>query len=1419
MAFVRRRLLTWLVILVTGLPCAFGADEPLFLDGFDGTGQINTQANWKMLSEKARVPVRNKGTLLVTPSSDFRSQRTFSKPVSLVLEGVALAQPGAPSGDNHLGFAPTFGPDMVTFRFSRGGIYAFRKVNGKPYGAPDKAGYGTHVAPTGKGSLKLRIDWWPGELVRYYLNDKLVAEYTDHVMDKAMPVGVRDESAYFRIGSVKVTRIARPASEILEEKGKQEEEARRARAAARLAKWRALSKARVAALAARDKKLRMVIGSPCYMWGIDTVIENDLKAAGMSVFAYPRSPMLVSGRTIPEWKRLKLYNVIIFGDTVYHLVQPDPNTGKIPDRIKNQVPQLRRFLQNGGGIWFCGLGEQNWGRSSHALNYILKELGLDAEVVGEVVKDSAARDRYAWVDVMKDPLAEGVEHVLHPSGVVSGLASMGVVPITRLGPGWRVLLKGKPTAASYSFDISRKRAGTTPLSNTPGAVKSSPVLCAVRQAGKGRVVLWPTWSNFTVTGGSGCPVVDGERDGKTSNGARLMENLLCWLAEPSQGSRAIGTLKPREESAPHRINVDADLRKWATKGRRDLPRQYKGLIGAHSSLSDGRDSPAQIIAAARKAGYQFIAFTEDFARMNEAKWKQLLAACDRASNADPNFIAYPGLDFLDEAGNRGVVFGQRYWVKAEWRSKKFPDRIQWWWQFAYDADANPRRWPPRVVIRSKTNNKRPWNQGLYNFFAAYCYEGGKLVDDSFHEWRPLVGRHAYFMNVGILAVHTVRSVAEVAASARPDLYQSYVRAGNNVNGVLGMLSGCVGAMSGYFPAYISTGPRIEDFRVHAAALHGGEGTDLAYQGNDRMLLHVLVRSKTGIREVRVYDGDDLVRRFLPRGAKTFERFITFHPNECRCFTLAVTDTKGRQAHSWQSYMQLQDRVHRRCGDNYNWMTTGKRAGALGKPKLGYHLLEVTPRWRPREWPFDGERLPGPARPAYSMDSMRYTHGGVQAAQDGTIFAGHQRLIVDGKPWEGFYSVTTLDFSTVSRYGIVLTNTLTEDYLVKSPAPHTTGANSGPYPVATCPWPADLKQYVPAARPRGAPGGGSVVRYQGRVRFTKAVRTPDNTPVQVRLGFPYNRSVRAGGVLELMRPDGTSERFEVSKIAGKGGTYSGEIPQNGYLAWFGPDGPRVGGIIALSPGMRYTLSGGGGNLWLMFHTPLPSPVQPGARADWDVIFVSGPGENSNQGMQDVWKGMGVAGKATLYRVEPRLGEVTDHALFLTLKPEDYGFSGRIVKTSDRPLPIHLPVMVKGLNPRWDAAIWYRGKVRLHVSEYYRDPWGVQTWAWVSAHYREREDEIQWIPIIDGDTGYCYVDTDKQDPDVFVGHPLVCDQPDVFLGVMKAARGWCRFEVNNPTDKRLVCSVRPAKGFDLTGRWQRKLTLPPGGFKVVTVATPR
>ena len=1166
------------------------------------------------------------------------------------------------------------------------------------------------------------------------------------------------------------------------------------------------------------KKTRMIIATPAIHWGIDTTIAEQLKAEGVDLVAYPDCPK-IKDPSLEEYvgKRLLDYNILIFGDHFYHRNRPDPETGKVIDEFVHLVGQMKKFLEGGGGIWFCGIGEQNQGTGALMLNYLLRELDLDAEVVGEVVMDTTVMKqgerfgKYSWAEIADDPLAEGVKNLLHPTGVISSEGSMGVVPIVKMGPEWRMILRGSETSASFGIDNTPPTYGNKLAVETPGKVKSRPVLCAVRQAGRGRVVLWPTWTNFTITGGSFGKLVDGEQDGKKSDGARLMKNLLYWLAEPSQNSKTVGLFDPDKYHAKFKKPSAAEvLSRWCKPGRKDYANTYKGLIGAHSTLSDGKNTPEEMIAAAKAAGYDFMAFTEDLSRMDEAKWKQLLAACDKANEADRNFRVFPGLDFVDEADNRGVVFGHRYWVTEKLRSKKFPDRPEYWYSFAYKSGYDPKEWPPRIIIRSKTNNKRPWYQGMWSFFAAYCYESGKLVDDSFNEYQPLVGPYFFDYNTSIAAVHTVYSTDDVKAAANPEFYQCYVRADQlietkditNPKGVYDSLWTNCGPWKPdpetdrlrdyyphYFPSYVSTGPEIRDLRMKY--LGGGMGADLAIEGNNRSMLHIMVHADKVLDEVRLYDGETLVRKYKPN-AKDFEHFMVVPNNTQHAYVLIATDKAGGRAVSWPAWSHISEFMHVRCGDNWNYNTKGKgRSG--GKFELRYGLFEVTAGWGSGP-----KKTDKPARPVYGNGQAIAHYAGPDSA---VYYIWPTEWLVDDKPWQkaGGRWPILIECATAGPYGNIATNKRRFDYVEKNPISYTTLTFAGPYKITPTPWAGDMKYIVPFCRWNGA----KVIDYQGTVTFTRKVATRDGRNLGVSAG---GDSGNYPDILEVCAPGGKPKFYD----AGKTDTISMILPLGAYACWYDAKGDGIGGLIVLSEGIRLTYTKKRWSLGI----GRPSPADPMDQIKWHVVFFQGTTatSNSNEQMLDLWQGMGFNGKPTLYEVKPKVGKVGDQRLFLTLHAEDGGFRGRITRTTRKLLPIHLPVWVKGLNRRWDAGIWYKGRTKLEAIGTIYDKWGMNMWA-TAGRTEPRVNEVRYLPVLEDGTGYCQIETDKQAAGVFIGNFLVCDQPEVFLGLVKAEKGKCEFEINNPTDKELTCTVRPARGFELTGAWQKTITLPAGGYKII------
>ncbi|NCO42402.1 MAG: hypothetical protein COZ06_29320 [Armatimonadetes bacterium CG_4_10_14_3_um_filter_66_18] len=140
-----------------------------------------------------------------------------------------------------------------------------------------------------------------------------------------------------------------------------------------------------------------------------------------------------------------------------------------------------------------------------------------------------------------------------------------------------------------------------------------------------------------------------------SDGEALVKNLLAWLAAPSTGT--FGGFKPppaqAENKQPGLYAIDWDSVQLPP---RRVPNTYRGLLGMRSSLSSGADSPEQMIAAAKEAGYDFAAFGEELAKLTPGKLERLARLCQEQSGE--RFQVFAGFTYETATGALMLTFGR-----------------------------------------------------------------------------------------------------------------------------------------------------------------------------------------------------------------------------------------------------------------------------------------------------------------------------------------------------------------------------------------------------------------------------------------------------------------------------------------------------------------------------------------------------------------------------------------------------------------------------------------------------------------------------------------------------------------------------------------------------------------------------------------
>ncbi|HEY3417002.1 MAG TPA: hypothetical protein VGM23_08985, partial [Armatimonadota bacterium] len=637
----------------------------------------------------------------------------------------------------------------------------------------------------------------------------------------------------------------------------------------------------------------------------DETLQAKLTEQGIVWTAEPLSTKMT-------WDYLKQFNVIVF--LGYPMAEKHDT---IKAALKEQEGLLTRFIAEGGGVLFTSSTEYGmWGleRDTEALNRFLKP--YDAQVLSEQVEEkdktltlpSAGCSALAWTgNVAKSPLTEGVRGFLYPTD----FAWTYYTHPLQTGDAWQVLLRGSTSAGSFTVKL-----GSGDATKRPGSYTGNPPLLAVRESGKGRLALWPVipstiiidpYHQYWYNG----QIMEGTNNNLPSDGRKLLFNVLNWLAAPSKEPFGGFVPPPVDTGMGDEVGFQAvNWDKVSITGK-TFPNAYRGLVGMQSNLSGGASSPAEMIQAARDNGYQFAAFTEDLAKMTADKLDTLKKLCLDASS--DTFQVYPGFSYRDESGNAWVTFGRTIsWPKDDWWSTKRPGAIT-----ISNLIFRGFQFCPVVLVSPNLNPEPAWFQGNFKGFAVYTYTAGKQIDDATPVYQRLQ-ENGY--DLIPFVVHQVGSTTEVkAAAAAP--FQTWTR-WYELSDVLSAYSGNTSMYKGNYvfhrAPYISSGPTIEDFRVY------NFGTaDLAVPNNDRYRIHLAASSPKGLREIAIYDGQTLYRRFLLNGVTEWTQDIDGFQDKDRDFMAVVTDAAGGKAISADRWTGVQENALVRCTDNINTYTGGK----------------------------------------------------------------------------------------------------------------------------------------------------------------------------------------------------------------------------------------------------------------------------------------------------------------------------------------------------------------------------------------------------------------------------------------------------------------------------------------------------------------
>lgn len=1038
-------------------------------------------------------------------------------------------------------------------------------------------------------------------------------------------------------------------------------------------------------------------------------------------------------------------------------------------RAERHLPQVLDFVKRGGGLWV----EPEIGQSA-ALELEQQYDLMDAiqvafypeSLVGQSKPFGPLGVNYSHTSqIGKGPVSDGVTSVWYPVGEPGG--NVGTIPLG-LGDGWQAVV----TAEAGANVKIVSGGGVVPPERHRSQPPSSLPLFAIREWESGRLAVCGIHSSFLFASGFspalGRVTLDAGMDGKPSHLGKLVVNTLRWLAEPSLGKPGFGgaTTDPK---LLHETNLAEDVppRDWSKAEFPPAKPNWHGVVGARTTRTTGKASTIEFAAAAKKAGLHFIVFLEEFALLTRDEFESLSAECAKLS--DDTFQAYPGFTMQDVFGNHYFVCGPKtVWPERDLLDadgQRFTDVFQ---------GMNPKSpgtlgavlleyWLKRgeFILGTYLHKRNPlpyYDFRAYDSMAVVTQQDGETLE-SLEENLPA---HKHLVNRGeclrVFALTFMDSPGDLKWVSDGTYHHMAIetdRLGNLEHAFRSINSRMT--MSPYnYTTQVTRGPVVEEWR------HMGDGLWRDYPGYEwyrwdlyRWRLRLKVTSAKGLKEVAIFDGDELFRRFLPDGQRMFEWQSDLTHNQQHNLFVVATDIDGAQTVT----AELWDRIHLfeeyMCYDRMNQLPWGQARWEDTCTQA--RIIPPTPATAVKG-PWSSYMVSSPAG-LYSTDAR---------LGSGTVFG------LDGT---GGASVPGISFAPriesdqgteAANWGRVRSDRILHSADVMSGIGYLDGL------------------YVDEQR------WGQNLTVWETMMPTKPSRWLEASLKRTAF-HPHTAGLGAAEIVEMVvtaKQDLKATRFSLSgntsapqraREAAALKTKPEELREiwlrqpGDYVVWSTPSAAQAVLNLGEQPVVFRTNS-----------LDLPvTEVRAGQKFPVKLLVIGVPFTVSQDAgwVEDLRVRLGLADtKAVGYRLETKAGAVASRAYSLTLDAQGRGFRGTL--TPDKPYPVSVPIQVVHLNPRWSVFF-----ADLKTGQ--RRPLGMSA------------DGCSWVAYDFGSTAR----------EIFIGHPFVCDRPEVSLTVAQTGQSF-QIEAHNPTDQVIRTTIGVNLDSGVAGKTQR-VELAAGSSRMVFV----
>lgn len=944
---------------------------------------------------------------------------------------------------------------------------------------------------------------------------------------------------------------------------------------------------------------------------------------------------------------VRKFNVVIMNTPVFL----GATGGTIEERAAKWAV-LERFLRNGGGllcIWARAVPPSREGSGDPTIQFLTRAglWFLDAAVI--------ETDKNKWVLPEESLPITAIDHgrffgfarttnILHPHPVTDGVNELwypmgwmyeaSVRPI-EVDKQWTVLVRGSDTAQAV---IGR------PEGTVERVLGTAPAFMAARLVDQGRLLVLSSWPTFWTQGAYhrlwayGFVYEHGD-------GFRLLCNALRWLAEPSQRSGVFGGYRPpkREEkpkSAEELEKLAGQLVEKPAPPRWQKPdwqgKIFKGLIGAHTTLSDGFGTVDQFCSAARAAGYDFIVFTEELEQFDEEEWPALVEACKR--NSDDKFLAIPGIAFYTRTSRNGAV---RY---VAFGIQEYPKQFIGSYSERHQRHINAihlflfrEEWRPIVLVAPHRNPRfggEPWFQKFYTGFAVFTYAADKLVDDATDWYLDRMGNQYNSVPIAVHEVYCPQDVARAVSGV-----QTYVWARSLKEVPQSLRHAWYANPQG---AFVSSGPVLKELWLE----HPND------QFSQRWRMHIDLQSEAELERVEIWDGRRLYRCFRPH-SRQFNYVLEGWHDQQRFFVLVARDKRGGVLVSptvWTSDVQHSLVM---CTDMQNTM----EGVYLWHPKRKQRVpVALTMFNDVTGWDELNFGLPLPQDEVTPPGGFDWSPSGIKISLspgvDTTV--GH----------EG--GVAQMDIHFANKHMAV------EDrmyYMTLLP-----GSWSAPMRLIR----GEVRQWHPTPRLYGY----DTLIVRSRLKCLQHLEFERPHPDALAVGLLGGRFT--GGVHRWQHLGRDGQVKVEGKFGDQPSSSSGRLSPGECLI-FGPG--FFGGLVIypLSGAVDYVVRHDGSFvLGLAKSAPMTKDQQ---MEHWFLLLRTPASKDDRESAVRFARDFGLVGGQPAYHISVKGGQVARSGYPLVLSGTN---GGLVVEFRDRGLPAGLPVFVKGLNDNWDAVVWQQGR---------------------------------------------------------------------------------------------------------------------------------